>query len=1597
MTWKTLALAPSLVFAWSASAQEAPPPPENRAPVVGTVTVEPATVPTTAPLTCKAQATDPDGDALTLKYAWSVGGGDAIPGETLPAGATRKGVEAVCTVTASDGKLESPAKTAKARIVNTPPTLAGATLSPENPARGTALLCAPGAASDDDADAVSFVFGWYLDGKKSTLTGEKLPGDAFRKGQEIACEITPKDPEAAGKPVKSNAVKAVDTAPVLEGATLGPEAATVSTALVCKPGKATDADADPVAFAYAWAIGGAPVAGQTAATLPAGIAKKGQAVTCEVTPQAGGASGAPVKSAAVTIQNTAPTLASAALTPEKPTVSDALTCAPGESKDVDGDAVSPAFTWSVNGQVVAGQTGATLPAGLAKKAQSVACEVTPKDGAAEGKPVRSAPRVIANSPPAGSSAAIQPAAPRTTDALTCAPGAGADPDGDPVSFGFAWTVDGKPAVGTTGTFPATSTRKGQKIACVVTPKDGAASGPPITSGEVTIANTPPAGGVAKVEPAEARVNTALSCKISGVTDADADKLTYAYAWTAGGAAISGATEATLPAGAARKGQAVACQVVASDGEASAPPVAAEAITIKNTLPEAKAPAVGPEKPTTTDAITCTPGEATDLDGDAVKSKIAWYANGKLLDGQTGASLPATATAKGQSILCAVTPNDGEADGKEVRSAAVIVQNTAPVLASAKIDNSAPRTTDTLKCEPGEATDADNDTVSFSYAWTVDGKAAGVAQSLPSSAFKKGQEVLCTVTPRDAAGASGAPVATAAVKVLNSPPTLASAKAGPATPRTTDALTCAPGGGADADGDALAYSYAWTLDDKPVGGDSATLEASLTRKGQKAVCVVTPKDGEVAGKEARSEPVLVLNTPPTVAGGAIEPAQPLTTDSLSCKAGESADADTDKVSFDYKWTVSGRPAGEGPTLAADAHKKGDTITCQVTPKDDQEAGKAVVTAAVRIGNTAPAVASAALEPVEARTDTTLTCKPAEGTDIDADRVFFAYAWTVDGQAVPGSLPTLTGASFKRDQKVACIVTPKDGTADGAAVTSSVVSIRNTAPVLTDVAIGPDRAVTTDTLTCKPGRTSDLDGDTVSFRYEWSADGARVGGNTDTLAPELFKKNQSVQCKAWPTDGTDEGEPITSKALVILNSPPVIESVTLSPEAVYTEGTVTAKVVASDPDGDPIQLSYAWTVNGKLLPDQTADSLDGKTHFNRDDRVIAKVTPHDGTVGGAAKDSAAHVIKNTAPTAVMVFLPDPEGGFVDLRCVVAAPATDIDNDPISYKFRFLRDGQPYTGAVSRTVHAGDTVPVGNVRRDETWTCEATPTDGTDDGTTTNFAITVIQAEIGGGSSHSCHLSTLGQLSCWGLDDYKVATPPEGETFKRLAVGGWHNCALSAESGKIKCWGHRTYAQDKAPTGDWKELTSGWWHSCALSKTGEVACWGQSADNRTAVPGGSYKAVDAGGQHTCAIKSDGALACWGLNNFGQSTPPGGSYTAVSSGENHSCALRTDGAVACWGSDESGQLQAAAGPFIDVQVGARHSCAQRPDRSVTCWGLDNYEQAKAPAGAMRTLGKGLTHSCAIDAKGSGVCWGRDNYGQTEVPAHLIRKPEQGAAGGGK
>jgi formylglycine-generating enzyme required for sulfatase activity len=430
----------------------------------------------------------------------------------------------------------------------------------------------------------------------------------------------------------------------------------------------------------------------------------------------------------------------------------------------------------------------------------------------------------------------------------------------------------------------------------------------------------------------------------------------------------------------------------------------------------------------------------------------------------------------------------------------------------------------------ESDDDDFDTIAYGFEWTLDGAAyldatstVETGDTVPSADFGPGQDWVCTVTPND--GDDNGDSASANY-TTNSPPSVASVTVSPDPAYAGDVLGCTYTGFTDIDGDADASTLEWLVNGVSAGS-SASLSTVLVHDDV-VECIVTPADASSTGTPV-SDSVTISNSTPTITSVSISPNPASATDTLTCAWSGFSDADGDSDQSILNWTINGVNASTSPTLFT-GFVGGDTVACSVTANDGTVDGN-ILSDTVVITNTAPVVTSVTLSPANPDTQETVYASYT-AADTDGDSVSVSYLWTVDGAEVAETGSSLSGAAyFDKHQEVTVTVTPHDGASDGLSVTATPVYAVNTAPEAPFISIIPAAPIAgADDLVCSVDVDSyDLDGDSISYDYEWAVDGAYYSTGstvpgTDTNAGETWT------CTVTPNDGDENGASSSTSVVI-----------------------------------------------------------------------------------------------------------------------------------------------------------------------------------------------------------------------------------------------------------------------------------------------------------------------------------------------------------------------------------------------------------------------------------------------------------------------------------
>lgn len=641
------------------------------APVVG-VTPEGAATADALLGVIVEESVDVEDDPFTYAWAWSVDGvlQDDLTGPEVPADRTARGQVWQLAVTADDGEFTGAPGVATLTVANTPPT---ATVTLGDAALTSDELTPVLDSVDNDGDTVGYTFAWTVDRVDARWTERTVPADRTAAGQVWAVTVTPAD-DADDGPAVSAEVRIGNSAPTLTHALISPVEPVEASVLAVET-DAIDADDDRLEPHVVWLVDDVEVLGALDGTLDGSAFDKGQRVHAEVwmtDPDA--AESARVLTEPVVVRNTPPSVRVVRIEP-KTLFSDSVASVVGGSwVDDDGDDEAYRVAWTVNGEP-AGE-GPTLDGAAFARDDRVSCRVWPTDGEDEGEPVDCDTLVVQNSGPDLASVAITPDPGRTGDDLTASPGTVVDPDGDEVSVGYTWTVNGS-AAGSGATLSASRTKKGDVVAVTATPSDGAKTGTPVV-GTLTIANTAPTISTATLSPSPLRTRDEAAVSWAA-SDVDGDSVSATITWAVDG--TSAGTGDTLGWTWFERDEEVEASIVVSDGiDSSAPTVVS--VTVANSAPTSPSVAVSPAYPQEDDDLRCTIATPSkDDDGDTLTYTITWTKNLKPFTAtstttHTNDTVSADDTSAADLFACTARANDGiETGGVSWASTARIAGGT----------------------------------------------------------------------------------------------------------------------------------------------------------------------------------------------------------------------------------------------------------------------------------------------------------------------------------------------------------------------------------------------------------------------------------------------------------------------------------------------------------------------------------------------------------------------------------------------------------------------------------------------------------------------------------------------------------------------------------------------------------------------------------------------------------------------------------------------------------------------------------------------------------------------------------------------------------
>ncbi len=163
--------------------------------------------------------------------------------------------------------------------------------------------------------------------------------------------------------------------------------------------------------------------------------------------------------------------------------------------------------------------------------------------------------------------------------------------------------------------------------------------------------------------------------------------------------------------------------------------------------------------------------------------------------------------------------------------------------------------------------------------------------------------------------------------------------------------------------------------------------------------------------------------------------------------------------------------------------------------------------------------------------------------------------------------------------------------------------------------------------------------------------------------LFLPGMMLSCNERPEH---QGTEFQSKT----NPPPVITSITISPNQPNRESELSLSIQNHNPGGNPMTYRYQWIKNDKEIPGENKESLKSE-NFKKGDFIRVKVVPSDAEAVGEPFLSGAVKILNMPPVVDEVNI-ELKLAYANSELKAVVKSSDPDGDLVNYLYKWEKNG-------------------------------------------------------------------------------------------------------------------------------------------------------------------------------------------------------------------------------------------------------------------------------------------------------------------------------------
>lgn len=269
-------------------------------------------------------------------------------------------------------------------------------------------------------------------------------------------------------------------------------------------------------------------------------------------------------------------------------------------------------------------------------------------------------------------------------------------------------------------------------------------------------------------------------------------------------------------------------------------------------------------------------------------------------------------------------------------------------------------------------------------------------------------------------------------------------------------------------------------------------------------------------------------------------------------------------------------------------------------------------------------------------------------------------------------------------------------------------QNQAPSVSNLIISPSLPTTSDSLSLTY-TFSDLDGDSESgTTIQWSRDSTIITSLDDStsVSSSFLSKGETWAVTVTPSDGTDFGSPVSSAPIIVQNTPPVVDSLSISPTDPTEIDDLTMSYSFSDSDLDSESGTVIeWYLDGSRVSTYDGASTIPNVSTRTGDIWEVRVTPSDGEDSGNIVTASIQIgSSNNAPL---------------IQSLTITPTNPLTTDDINMSYTFFDEDGDLSSSVEIQwmkdgIHISQfdgesTIPSSQTSKGEIWKVSVRASDG------------------------------------------------------------------------------------------------------------------------------------------------------------------------------------------------------------------------------------------------------------------------------------------------